>query len=302
MTALVIGASGMIGCHLMQALAETRQEAQGTYWKHQVPGLVPLDICDSNAVQACVQQSAPDAIYLTAALSNVDYCETHPDESFHITVEGTRNIAATGVRLVYFSSDYVFDGEAGPYHEADHVHPLNVYGQHKLLAEQSLPPSALIIRTTVVYGAEGQGKNFVCRLRQVLAGGQELHVPIDQIGSPTYAPNLARAVVVLEQKERYGLYNVVGPRRVSRYEFALEAARVFGLNPNLIKPVSTQEMKQTASRPLNAGLVPDKAQKELSFELMDYYAGLRHLAESAVTTGLSGSVKPSAKEPQKYDS
>jgi len=279
MTALVIGAGGMIGCHLMQALAEVGQEAQGTYWKHQIPQLAPLDICDSNAVQACVQQIVPNVIYLTAALSNVDYCETHPDESFHITVEGTRNVAATGIRLVYFSSDYVFDGEAGPYYETDCAHPLNVYGRHKLLAEQSLPPNALIIRTTVVYGAERQGKNFVCRLRQVLAGGQELHVPIDQIGSPTYAPNLARAVVALEQKEKCGLYNVVGPQRASRYEFALEAARAFGLDPDLIKPVNTQEMKQTAPRPLNAGLTPDKAQRELPFELVDYYAGLKHLAE-----------------------
>jgi len=283
MKALVIGASGLVGSHLLAALKEAGDPATGTYHAMAAPGLGPLDVRDAAAVTACFAADRPEVVYLPASLTHVDFCETHERESHAVNVGGVLNViraaAAAGARIVYFSSDYVFAGDAGPYREGDPVSPLGVYARHKVEAERALPESALIVRTTVVYGYEAQRKNFVYRLRRVLSEGGEIKVPSDQVNSPTYAPNLAQASVALASTGKRGIYNVAGPVRANRYEFALEAARVFGLDPTRIRPVSTAELGQDARRPLDAGLVPDKAQHELAFPLIDYRAGLRALRD-----------------------
>jgi dTDP-4-dehydrorhamnose reductase len=279
MTALVIGASGLVGGALLEALAEAGRDAIGTYAGHGRAGLRPLDIRDATAVHALIEDVGADVIYVPASLTNVDFCETHPEESYAINVAGVCHVVATGRRVVYFSSDYVFAGDKGPYREGDPVQPLCVYGEHKLAAERALPPDALILRTTVVYGPEWQGKNFIYRLRSTLRDGHRLRVPHDQIGSPTYAPNLARAAVALERAGCTGVYHVAGPARVSRYELALAAAEVFGLDRRLIDPIATPELRQAARRPLDAGMVSDKAAAELSFPLVGYREGLRLLRD-----------------------
>jgi dTDP-4-dehydrorhamnose reductase len=136
----------------------------------------------------------------------------------------------------------------------------------------------------VVYGADPQRKNFVCRLVDTLRSFKPLHVPDDQVGSPTYASNLAQAVVYLEQHGACGTYNVSGPVRVSRYEFAQEVARVFGLDGDFVRPTTTAAVGQVAPRPLNAGLVSKKAQALLPFALLDYRAGLRRFYEETAAT------------------
>lgn len=275
MTALVIGASGLVGGALLDALAAVDVEGVGTYAGHARPGLRPLDVRDPAAVRALANETRADVMYVPASLTNVDYCETHPEESYAINVDGVRHVVATGRRVVYFSSDYVFAGDNGPYREYDPVNPLCVYGEHKLQAEQVLPRNALIIRTTVVYGPEWQGKNFIYRLCSTLRDGQRLRVPHDQIGSPTYAPNLARAVVALERAGCTGMYHVAGPQRISRYELALAAAEVFGLDARLIDSISSPELRQAARRPLDAGMISDKAAAQLPFALVGYREGLR---------------------------
>ena len=265
MSTLVLGASGQVGQHLMNALRASGRDVYGTCWKHHVEGL------------------RAHTVYVAAALSHVDYCESHPDDSYAINVAPIELLASTGVRIVFFSTEYVFAGNAGPYRETDPVAPLNVYGEHKVRAELALPEAALIIRTTVVYGAESQRKNFIYRVIDTLRSGRELRVPDDQVGSPTYAPILARAAVCLEEQGAHGTYNVAGDTRVSRYEFAREAARVFQLDADLVRPVSTDDLRQPARRPLDAGLVTEKAQSVLGFPLIGYCDGLRAFcAETAV--------------------
>jgi dTDP-4-dehydrorhamnose reductase len=275
MRALVIGASGLVGGALLDALAETGTAAAGTYRGHARPGLMPLDVRDASAVAAVVRESGADVVYVPASLTNVDYCELHPEESQAINVDGVRHVAATGRRIVYFSSDYVFAGDRGPYRESDRVHPLCVYGDHKVRAEWLLRETDLILRTTVVYGPEWQGKNFIYRLCSTLREGKRLRVPHDQVGSPTFAPNLARAAVALEQRGCTGVFHVAGPDRVSRYELALAAARIFELDARLVDPVATADLHQAARRPLDAGMICDKAAAVLPFALLGYHEGLR---------------------------
>ncbi len=280
MRILVIGASGLVGGVLLREFCRLG-EIVGTFNHYQAEGLLPLDIRDADAVAGLVHRVAPEIVLQPASLTNVDYCETHPQEAWQINVEGTRHVleaaAGVGAKHVFFSSDYVFDGKSGPYSEEDPPSPASVYGRTKLAGEEIVreaSPNHLVIRTTVVYGWEQQGKNFVVRLLQSLERRQEVRAPADQVGSPTYAANLAQAVRELVERGGRGLYNLAGRQLIDRYHFALAAARAFGLPGDLIRPVTTAELNQAAARPLQGGLKLDKALRELTSPLLGYEEGL----------------------------
>jgi len=268
----------------MQVASTNQFEMIGADLSNQCPH-ERLDIRKQEDVQLLIKKINPSVVCLPAALTNVDYCESFPKESYATNVLGVGNVVQAtneiGAKIVYFSSDYIFDGVAGPYRETDPANPINVYGQQKLAAEHYVAMHArdyLIIRTTVVYGWERQGKNFIYRLLNTLKANQILNVPADQIGNPTYAPNLAQVVFELICMDESGVYHVVGSERVSRYELACESARVFGLDENLIHGVRTSELAQAASRPLNAGMVTDKVSAIIKTPLVGYRDGLRMMA------------------------
>ncbi|HEV2720616.1 MAG TPA: SDR family oxidoreductase [Thermoanaerobaculia bacterium] len=278
---LVVGASGQVGEHCLAALDAA---GVGTYHRNARPGMLPLDMRDARQFDDVLRRTKPEVIYLAACRANVDECEQHPDETWQTNVAGVRNAVDAanrhGCKLVYLSSEYIFDGADGPYAETAAANPISVYGRQKLAAEHVMALFAhdwLIVRTTVVYSWESQGKNFLYRLINTLRAGQTLAVPADQISSPTYAPDLVRAMIDLAEDGARGVYNVAGSRVASRYEFALAAARAFDLDPNLIKPVATAELQQAAARPLTAGLLVDKAEHALGRPLLDFHAGLREM-------------------------
>ncbi len=287
---LIIGASGLVGEHLVAAVTKAGSEAVGTYYSHPVGfGNKKLDIRCPAELNLLLQTLCPDVVYLPASLTNVDYCELNPLEGYAINVVGVSNVVQAvneiGAKLVYFSSNYIFDGKAGPYNESHPGNPICEYGRQKLSAEHYVALYAnnyLIIRTTVVYGWERQGKNFIYRLLDSLKAGKKLRVPLDQIGNPTFAPNLAQAVVELVCLDASGVYNIVGSERVSRYDFACEAADIFGLDRNLIDAVLTSELEQIAPRPLNAGMTIDKAIACLGTPLLGYRDGLRVMSNERV--------------------
>lgn len=284
---LVIGASGLIGSALLRVARASGAKAIGTCCSSSEDGLAHLDIRDRSAVRAFLGEISSSLVMCPAARANVDWCECNPDLSREVNVEGTRNVAEacaeTGAFMVYFSSDYVFDGRAGPYSEDDSPNPVNVYGRHKLEAEDAirnlLPGRHLVIRTTVVYGWERQGKNFVARLLRTLGEGRTLAAPVDQIGSPTYVSNLAAAVLELCERGAVGTWHLAGPDLMSRYDFARLAAETFGLDAGLVIPVTTEDLGQAARRPLRAGMRVEKAASTLSTRLLPPAEGLRLMAD-----------------------
>jgi len=254
---LIVGASGLVG----GALRAELPEAAGTHFRNAVPGLVPLDITDAAGVDALVDRLRPELILLPAAEPAVDRCETEAAESERVNVRGTGNVARAaarvGARMVYFSSDYVFDGAAGPYEVDAAPHPINAYGRHKLAAEELVRATVadhLIVRVCGVYGYQPEGKNFVMALARLGAAKQPMRVPSDQWGTPTYAPNLAAAVRELAASGHRGIVHPVGPDYLTRIDFARLAAEVLGLDDAFLVPVTTPELRQPAARPLRAGV------------------------------------------------
>jgi dTDP-4-dehydrorhamnose reductase len=284
---LVVGTSGLVGSHLFELLTRNGENVTGTYFNHSISSAIQLDIRQKNEVKKIIENIKPEIIYIPAAFPNVDYCEIHPEETYQINVTGIKNVVQAANRInakvVFFSSDYIFDGVAGPYEEDDTAHPISEYGRQKLITEHFISLFAkkyLIIRTTVIFGWEHQGKNFVFRLIQSLQNNQAVKVPRDQVGSPTYVNNLAEISIELARATENEVINIAGSDCVSRYDFALTVAQIFKLDERLIHPVRTEELNQPAKRPLNAGLKLDKLYQISKIKVIDYKSAVRLMFES----------------------
>ena len=262
MKAIVIGGSGQIGGWLLQRLAERGHDAVGTYATVPFPGLFPLDAADLVGAAAWLRGQKPDIVFYPAGFTWVDGCERDPGRARAANLEQPLNLARAaagqGARFVYFSTDYVFDGQDGPYAEDDAPNPLSAYGRSKYEAErelaEALGEALLTVRTTWVFGPERQGKNFAYQLAKTLGEGRTLVCPSDQVSNPSYGPDVAGAVVALAEAGQSGLIHVAGPDWIDRVEFARALAVAFGLDPGLIVARTTAELAQPAARPLKGGL------------------------------------------------
>ena len=290
MRALVIGASGQVGSALMARLQARGHGVVGTHARVAQPGTVVLDVTDAAATARLVEESRADLVFFSSGLTYVDYCEDHPDEAFRVNrdavAQAARVAAKCGAGLVYYSTEYVFDGQAGPYAEDDPVRPLSVYGESKLAGERAAleeSSRAIVVRTTVVYGPEPQGKNFVYQLRRRLGAGERMRVPIDQVSSPTYNVDLAAASVELAERGTTGVFNIAGGDILDRYAFARIACEVFGLDARLMEPVTTAALQQRAARPLRAGLRLDRIRATLGYEPHPPRDGLLAMREALAT-------------------
>ncbi len=280
---LVVGASGQVGQALVRAFKIQNKPWVGTaHTRAQAePGLRPLDLEDLEAAPALIRELGPSAVYFPAGWTWVDGCEADEEKAQRINAlapeAAARAARLAGAAFVYFSTEYVFDGKAGPYAEGDPPAPLGAYARSKLEGEKRVllaHPGALVARTTVVYGPEPQGKNFVYQLVANLGQGKPMRVPGDQVSNPTYNDDLARACYELVMFGMAGTYHVVGRDRLDRLAFAREACRVFGLDRELLRPVSTADLGQKAARPLDAGLKADKLEAELGWRPRGARAGL----------------------------
>jgi dTDP-4-dehydrorhamnose reductase len=266
MRAIVVGGSGQIGGWLLHFLAERGHEALGTYHKVPQTGLVPLDASQLDLSAAWIRSQRPDVVFYPAGFTWVDGCERDPSLAESANFEQPMNLARvaaeSGGRFVYFSTDYVFDGRHGPYDERAEANPLSAYGRSKLHAEQALADElgdlGLTVRTSWVFGPERQGKNFAYQLVKTLRQGRTLDCPSDQVSSPSYGPDVARAVVSLVEAKVAGMIHVVGPEVVGRVAFARAIAAAFRLDPSAIVPRSTAELGQGAPRPLDGGLLASR--------------------------------------------
>ena len=284
----MIGASGQVGRALHRVLEDSGIEAIGTYHSRQITATHKLDVSDPDAVGSCLETVKPDLVFLTVNTEGgVDYCEDHPEEAEALNVVGTRNVATCtaqcGALLVYYSTDYIFDGEAGPYSEEDTPCAINTYGRTKWEAEQlvqTLVPAHLILRTTAVFGWDRASRNFAMQVWESLGSGTSLRVPEDQWCNTTLVDYLAEASVRLVQMGAEGIFNVVGRDRMPRSKLAKALARSMALDPALILPVPTSELGQVAPRPLQGGLKTENLERTLGTEPLDLNESLKRFRRS----------------------
>jgi dTDP-4-dehydrorhamnose reductase len=294
----VVGASGLLGAYLFRSFSRSGPTL-GTGFHNGGGDLATLDIRDEDASRRLLAEHAPRTVVCSAAVSNVERCETHPEWSSEINVDGTialaRAAARIGATFVFLSSEYVFDGVNGPYDETALTRPLNEYGRQKQQVERLLPTLTdgdfMIARVSCLYGHEHSGKNFVYQLWSALSEGRQFRAPSDQIGTPTAVANAGEVIRELVLRGARGTYHVAGPEPMLRSEFALLAARELGLDPGLVCPTPTAELGLLAARPMGAGLLTARVRAAASRRLWPPREGIREmLAEGPLRAATPGAV------------
>jgi dTDP-4-dehydrorhamnose reductase len=288
MKILLIGCNGLLGQNLLRTLPKGWR-AVGTarnadpLLPDRLAGFRRLDITRADDVAEAVRAERPDRIVNAAALTDVDLCERDPDLCDRINRGAVGNMAATGVPVAHFSTDYVFDGSAGPYREEDATGPLNQYGKAKLASEGLAlsTPQGLVLRTMTLWGrGQGMKTSFVDFVKNSLEAKKPIRIVTDQWGNPTLAEDLALATWKLLQAGKSGLYHAAGSEWNSRHAWAAAIAAFYGLDAGLIQPILTSDLKQTAKRPLKSGLLIDKLARDGGFRPRDVAGQLRRVEEA----------------------
>ncbi len=259
---LVIGASGLVGWHVAKRLAAGEVTVVG--FRNVSAGMRSLDVREPTLVRALITETAPSVIVLAAADPSVEGCERDPDSTRRVNVDGVRNVVAAAAeirsRVVYFSSDYVFDGSSQrPYAEDAATSPINEYGRQKVEAESVVlsEPTGLVCRISGVFGWERgrqDCRNFVCQVIQRLERGERVRAASDQTLCPTYAEDIAVAVDQLIAAGVSGVIHVVGPDAMTRAAFARLVADAFRLSVDRVDAVATRDLGLAAARPAFSAL------------------------------------------------
>ena len=288
---LVTGASGLLG-NWMVTLARKDYEVIPTdIIEPQHLDVVKADITEMSTVQNLFQEVRPDVIIHTASETNVDRCETERDRAWKINVAGTRNIAdassETRAKLVYISTDYVFDGEKSLYTEEDAPNPIDFYGLTKLQGEKQAMnrcKNMAILRTSVLYGRHPAKIDFATWVISQLRQRREITVVDDHFNTPTLAENLAQIALEVTARDLQGIFHTSGCERISRYDFATKIAKKFNLDSSLIKPLKMVDLKGwIAKRPRDSSLSTAKVQRELRTRPLSINQGLNKLKEELKT-------------------
>ncbi|OGD58401.1 dTDP-4-dehydrorhamnose reductase [Candidatus Bathyarchaeota archaeon RBG_13_52_12] len=287
MKILVTGGSGLLGAGISQLELKNHQIFFG-YNNHnpELETYLKIDVTDNRQVDEALVRVSPDVVIHAAALTDVDRCEKDQELAYKINVEGTKNIVnaskKSGSSLIFVSTDYVFSGDSGDYRENDETKPINYYGLSKLLAEKEVQATHgewCIIRPSVIYGSTpAAGKvNFALWIINKLRKREQIRIVTDQWVSPTLNTNLAEMILEIAAKKQIGIFHLAGDSQVSRYDFAIEVAKIFDLEESLIQPVTMREMSWLAKRPINTSLNVGKAKRYLRVKPLEISEALSHL-------------------------
>ena len=257
MKVLVTGVKGQLGYDVVKECEKRGIEAIGV-------DVEEMDITDAAACERVITEAKADAVIHCAAYTAVDAAEDNEDLCRKVNAEGTRNIAEVcrklDIKMMYFSTDYVFNGQGErPWEPDDPREPLNVYGQTKYegeLAVQELLEKYFIVRIAWVFGVNG--KNFIKTMLRLGKERGAVSVVDDQIGSPTYTYDLARLVVDMIQTDRYGIYHATNEGLCSWYEFACHIFKAAGMNQVKVTPVDSTAFTAKAKRPHNSRMDKSK--------------------------------------------
>lgn len=292
---VVTGSNGLLGQSLLGLLLKEKENYQviGFSRGENRSGrndfeYVSIDIKEEKLLLKKLNEFKPDVIINTAAMTNVDACEEDKENCYKLNVDAVQYFTdyskENNAHLIHISTDFIFDGEKGPYKETDAPNPLSYYGWSKLKSEEIVTTSQIdftILRTILVYGKvfDMSRNNIVLWVKQSLEEGKEITIVNDQFRMPTYVEDLAMACKLAIDKKAHGVFNVSSNKLLSIYEIAQEIAEVFELDKNLILPISTTTLNQNAKRPSITGFDLSKTNTELGFYPKSFREDLQRFKE-----------------------
>lgn len=294
-TILVTGSNGLLGQKLTERIITSKQfnliaTSKGA---SRFPGqhgykYVSMDILDPLNVQDVMEKYRPDAVIHTAAVTNVDTCEAQQDLAYALNVKAVEtlieNCETYNSQFIHLSTDFIFDGAAGPYDELANPNPLSYYGQTKVAAEELVKKAAcpwVIIRTILVYGIVGDlsRSNIVLWAKAALEKGEPINVVNDQWRMPTLAEDLADACLLAVEKAAQGIYHVSGKDMMNITGLVRRVAAYWNLDSSLINEISSVSLNQSARRPAKTGFILDKTIADLGYKPHSFEEGLAILDE-----------------------
>ena len=284
---LVIGARGMLGRDLLEAFRSSRETDPSKGFETVGWDLEEIDIREEEGTLSKIGNLRPDVVIHLAAYTDVDGCEKNRVEAFRVNAEGTKHVAmgakACGAKVVYLSTDYIFDGmKKEPYLETDPPHPLNVYGQTKLKGEehvQKWSDDHLIVRTQWLYGR--YGKNFIASVLRQASEKGALTIVDDQTGSPTCTVDLSKAIVTLLRHGSRGIFHVANQGACTWFQLGqavVGLARIEGVS---VTPISSEVLGRPAARPSYSVLDTQKIKQETGMRLRHWSEALRDYLSSS---------------------
>ena len=290
MRILVTGSNGLLGQKLVELLLTKDDYLIATAKSKSTLAIdLPkgefhsLDITNPDEIQKVIQQSKPDAIINTAAMTQVDHCETEREKCWANNVTAVESLVKvcekTKTHLIHVSTDFIFDGTRGPLDESEKPNPLSYYGESKLAAEVAIQKSNIdwaILRTVLVFGVtkDMSRSNIVLWVKKSLEEGNVINVVNDQWRTPTLAEDLAMGCYLAATKKIKGIYNISGDEMMTPYDIAIKTADFFGLDKSLIQQTDSTKFKQPAARPPKTGFIIDKAKRELGYKPHSFVEGL----------------------------
>ncbi len=305
---LITGSNGLLGQKLVYKLKDRTDitciaTARGENRLVSTAGYeyAQLDITQYKNVEAVFKTYQPDVIINTAAMTNVDACETDKENCWLMNVTSVENQVSVleamkqehpgyNPQFIHLSTDFLFDGTHGPLTEEEERKPLSYYGESKLAAEKIVETSGLhwaIARTVLVYGIVDNmsRSNIVLWVKQNLEQGKTINVVDDQFRTPTLAEDLADGCILIAEKKARGVYNISGSEFLSILELAHLVADYYKLDKSLINPSKSADIKQPAKRPPVTGFIIDKAKKELGYNPHTFVEGIKFLEEQLKKMG-----------------
>lgn len=287
---LVTGSNGLLGQKITERLLETQQfnliatsKGANRFPVQDGYTYAEMDILDPENVRSVVENFQPDAIIHTAAMTNVDTCESEKELAYQLNVGAVKTLVSLceehNIHLVHLSTDFIFDGADGPYDELAAPHPLSYYGITKLEGEEVIKNSVCrwaILRTILVYGIVGDmsRSNIVLWAKGALEKGDPINVVNDQWRMPTLAEDLADCCLLAVEKDARGVYNASGKDMMSIAELVGRVADYWRLDKAMIHEVSSETLKQTARRPARTGFILDKTIADLGYSPRSFEEGL----------------------------
>ena len=281
MKILITGSNGLLGQKLLHKLrqdfsVELIATSKGENRVSNKDGYTyfDLDITDNDAIAKLISREKPQVVINTAAMTNVDLCEDEKQACDALNVEAVRHLADACEKidshLIQISTDFIFDGEDGPYKEEDEPNPLSYYGLSKLKSEQVLQAHSVkwtILRTIIVFGVGEKliKGNIVLWAKGALEKGDPLNIIDDQFRAPTLAEDLADICILAAKKKAFGVFNASGKDIMSIYEIVLRIAKHYGYSTDNLNKISTATLKQKAGRPPRTGFILNKSRNELGY-------------------------------------
>ncbi|GAB3527741.1 dTDP-4-dehydrorhamnose reductase [Pontibacter brevis] len=295
---LITGSNGLLGQKLAELLlprqgVELLATSRGENKLAEVLPTLPfrsMDVTKPEEVEQVVSEFRPTHIVHTAAMTNVDQCESDRDGALLLNRDAVQYLVNAcekyNVHLVHLSTDFIFDGEDGPYDEEAEANPVNFYGESKLQAEEIVKQAKCkwaILRTVLVYGiAHEYGRtNIVLWVRDSLQSGKVIKVVTDQVRTPTLAEDLAMGCWLVVEKDAEGIFNISGSEMLTPYGMALQVADFFSLDKSLIDKADGSTFSQPAKRPARTGFNISKAQTQLGYRPHTFLQGIQMVAEQA---------------------